>query len=262
MPFYPIIQAPYCIGRTVVHNFPANNWEKFKIIDRYVNVTYLDKGIWKSETIQKIKSGQSLGFSKNDLGFDNSNESPILLSLSDYIIQNSEHLRIPDISLDATYYPVHRGSIKLISDYTSTSYQGEIIPFPSTGSFLSFPSFIQKGMGIENYMLLLNIENEPSKRKEKVYFFEANTRNLMGSIDVFSNYLNLIDLDQFCFDSEDLPIILCKKMSFVPLFFSTEKKGKFMSLEHTHPPASFAVHGERFLIQKYIKNFWFEELKI
>ena len=33
-----------------------------------------------------------------------------------------------------------------------------------------------------------------------------------------------------------------------------------LSLEHTHPPASFAVHGERFKVQAEIKKQWFNAL--
>ena len=35
---------------------------------------------------------------------------------------------------------------------------------------------------------------------------------------------------------------------------------KMLSLEHTHPPASFAVHGERFKVQAEIKRQWFNAL--
>ena len=35
-----------------------------------------------------------------------------------------------------------------------------------------------------------------------------------------------------------------------------------MSLEHTHPPGSFVVRGDRNKVQKMIKSKWFEALEV
>jgi hypothetical protein len=49
-------------------------------------------------------------------------------------------------------------------------------------------------------------------------------------------------------------------MAFVPLYFSTTKDGQFLSLEHTHPPASLVTHGDRFGAQRHLKKLWFSQL--
>jgi hypothetical protein len=50
-------------------------------------------------------------------------------------------------------------------------------------------------------------------------------------------------------------------MAGIPFGFGISKEKKMLSLEHTHPPASFVVHGKRFLVQKEIKQKWFDLLK-
>ena len=43
-------------------------------------------------------------------------------------------------------------------------------------------------------------------------------------------------------------------MAGIPFGFGISKKNNMLSMEHTHPPASFVIHGERFSIQKKIKE--------
>ena len=52
----------------------------------------------------------------------------------------------------------------------------------------------------------------------------------------------------------DLPILISKDMSGIPLFLATSDTSNSMSLEHTHPPASYVVHGQRWAVQKYLKG--------
>ena len=49
-------------------------------------------------------------------------------------------------------------------------------------------------------------------------------------------------------------------MAGIPLVLEFAKT-KMLSLEHTHPPASFVVQGERFKVQSEIKYNWFNTLK-
>ena len=51
-------------------------------------------------------------------------------------------------------------------------------------------------------------------------------------------------------------------MGGIPFGFGISYNDDMLSLEHTHPPASFSVHGERFEVQKKIKSLWFNELSL
>jgi hypothetical protein len=49
-------------------------------------------------------------------------------------------------------------------------------------------------------------------------------------------------------------------MAAIPLYFSSAMDGAYLSLEHTHPPASLVVHGRRWEAQKMLKNRWFAKV--
>jgi len=51
-------------------------------------------------------------------------------------------------------------------------------------------------------------------------------------------------------------------MSGIPLFLAISDSCTSMSLEHTHPPASFVIHGKRWEAQKYLKIRWSSLLEI
>ena len=70
-----------------------------------------------------------------------------------------------------------------------------------------------------------------------------------------------ISLDNIGFDEQSLPVVICRGMASIPLYFSSYKQGSLLSLEHTHPPASLVVHGNRFGVQRQLKEYWFSQLK-
>jgi len=70
----------------------------------------------------------------------------------------------------------------------------------------------------------------------------------------------MISLDDLGLNGEDLPLIICRDMAGIPLYFSRTTDGSFLSLEHTHPPASFVVHGSRWEAQKLLKKHWFTKV--
>jgi hypothetical protein len=51
-------------------------------------------------------------------------------------------------------------------------------------------------------------------------------------------------------------------MAAVPFGLGINIDMNLMSLEHTHPPGSFVVRGDRNKIQKQIKSKWLETLKV
>lgn len=50
-------------------------------------------------------------------------------------------------------------------------------------------------------------------------------------------------------------------MAGIPFGFGLNTNAPMLSLEHTHPPSSLTVHGNRFKSQKNIKTKWFNILK-
>ena len=50
-------------------------------------------------------------------------------------------------------------------------------------------------------------------------------------------------------------------MAGIPFGFGISNTNDMLSLEHTHPPASFVLHGERIKVQGELKKRWFDVLK-
>jgi len=160
-----------------------------------------------------------------------------------------------------TTVPMWRATISLETTKASTCYQGEIDPFPTPGSLLTFLPFMQFGDEIENYLLLMNLEKNPEKRISKVNLYDiAEPIRLCGNFEVSNNSIFVVSFDGLSLGPESLPVLICRDMSYIPLFFSKTADGSFLSLEHTHPPASFVIHGKRWEAQKYLKKYWFEKL--
>ncbi len=91
--------------------------------------------------------------------------------------------------------------------------------------------------------------------------YDAHSKELKKIQSAYSNQINIISLNDMGFNEQNLPVIICREMAFIPLYFSSYKLGEMLSLEHTHPPASLVVHGNRFGAQKQIKEYWFSQLK-
>ncbi len=261
MSFYPLLCAPGCTGKTTLYNFPPNNWEDLSKESRFVNLTWEQEGVWHSLVLGELEFGAIKPYTKADLAAYIPTDALPLLSLAPAPFPaRSEAL---PICISNTNMPNWRATMELVSPHSTTCYQGELEPFPAHGSLLTFSPFLQFGSGIENYMLFLNLEKSPQKRTAIVEIYDcAWPKQIKGKFEVRNNAISVISLDGLGFRPDDLPAILCRDLSGIPLYFSKTHDGGMMSLEHTHPPASSVVHGKRWEAQKMLKNAWFSQLGI
>lgn len=260
MSFFPILDVLNVSGYTTLANFPPNNWQNNYSEPLFIYLTYLKDATWHSEKLGILKNGELRTFYSNEFkSLVVDGEIPLLsLSMNPLPIESKS---LPRPKIPVTDAPLWRGTLGLKSKTTTTSYQGELPIFPSQGSLLSFAPFLQFGQTIENFVLLVNITNDPVHNASEVEIYNANNKILLGSREIFSNKINIIQLDDFGFNENDLPVISCRNMSALPLYFSKTKDGSSMSIEHTHAPMSMVTHGDRFGAQKHIKDLWFSDLK-
>jgi len=260
MSYFPILNAPYCNGQTVLYNFPPNNWEATFELEQYIHLTFIKDEIWHSIFLDKLPYKAFKKINNVDIINLIPKGSLALLSLSkDPLPATSE--KLPILSCNHTIVPEYRSTLSLKSNFSQTSYQGELNPFPPKASLLSFSTFLQFGTDIENYLLLLNLEKLPKHRSCQLEIYESSSNLLIKTHEILSNSINVIPLDDAGFNEHSLPVAICNEMTAIPLYFSTYKKGRLLSLEHTHPPASLVVHGDRFGAQKYLKKEWLSRLK-
>jgi hypothetical protein len=259
MSYYPILKGPGCKGWTTMCNFPPNNWESRDASEKFINVTWAEEGRWRSEYFGMLAPDEMRTITIKDIsGVVPEGVLPLLSLGASKLPVSCESL--PQIVAPRTVFPNWRATLGLSSTQASTCYQGELDPFPSSGSLLTFGPFIQFGGTIENYLIFLNIEKSPIARISQVELYDADKTVLRSKVEVRSNEATIIALDNLGFGPNDLPLIICREMSAIPLYFSKTADGSFLSLEHTHPPASYVIHGKRWEAQKIIKKLWFSKV--
>lgn len=259
MSYYPILKAPGCSGWVTLCNFPPNNWEIKSDAEKFVNVTWAEDGNWNTANLGKLSFGAMRTICMNEIsGLIPAGVLPFLSLTATPLPSQSDVLPVTDTG--KTNVPAWRATLGLKTDLASTSYQGEIDPFPATGSLLTFPPFMQFGEDVENYLIFLNLEAKAVDRSGLVEIYNsAAPDQLCGSFEVRSNSATAIHLDGLGLESDDLPVLICRQMSGIPLYLSRTQNGSFLTLEHTHPPASYVIHGKRWEAQKILKILWFSK---
>ena len=264
MSYYPILSARECEGVTTVFNFAPNNWEERSKLSRFLNVSFSEGDAWHSVCLGAIEYGASVTVTRADLSaLINSlhDDTTLFLSLgSDPAQQVSDAL--PKSSTPVTSVPAWRASLGLLAPTgASSSYQGEIDPFPVPGSLLTFGYFLQPSPEISNSLLFVNLEGSAKQRNGFLELRDAKyPSKLLAEFAVTNNRVNIISLDNLGYTDESLPLLVCRQMSGIPLYFSHTHDFSALSLEHTHPPASTVIHGDRFAAQRIMKTFWFSEM--
>ena len=260
MPYYPILKVPGFHGWTTLCNYPPNNWETSRTASKFINITWSDNDKWKTNTIDRIEPYSSRTITEEEVSDYVPEDSLPFLSLSTEKPEADSDV-LPAIGYKTTAIPAWRATLGLSTKSGSTSYQGEIVPFPENGTLLSFCPFMQYGSNIENYLVLVNLERSPIQRKSEIEIYNTKDTRLMGRFEFINNNITTINLDNLGFDEYDLPLIISKDTSAIPLYLTKTTDGKYISFEHTHAPASYVVHGNRWKAQSFIKKSWFEKVK-
>lgn len=264
MSYYPILSAPQCEGTTTIFNFAPNNWEETSKVARYLNASYIERDVWRSCCLGVIGYGTSVSVTRADVNAvlkNCYNDTTFYLSLgSEPAHEVSESL--PRSSIPITSFPAWRASLGLVaSNGAKTSYQGEVDPFPSQGSLLTFGYFLQFSPEISNSLLFINLEKCPKSRRGSLEVRDARRPFIMlAEFEVTTNQVNFVPLDNLGFSNTSLPLLVCRQMSGIPLFFSHTNDYGSLSLEHTHPPALSVINGDRFGAQRVMKKFWFSQI--
>jgi len=256
MSYYPVLSAPGCKGWVGLSNFSPNNWEIRRRQSLLINVTWASNGMWITKNLGVLAPGACKTITASDVAdIVPADVLPLLsLTLTPPVAQSEV---LPRLDTAQTSIPAWRATLGLSSSSAQTSYQGELDAFPLQASLLTFGPFLQFGEGIKNHLILLNVENSSASRSAELEIYDAAGLKLRGRFPVSSNAANSIPLERLGFASGDLPLFICRGMAAIPLYFSSAMDGAYLSLEHTHPPASLVVHGRRWQAQKLLKNRWF-----
>jgi len=256
--FFPIFKALNLHGFLEVSYTPANNWENLESKPMNLYALWTDGDSWRSEFQGVINRGENIRINSSSL------KSEMLATGICLIYPTTDEL-MPKLDLlpKKPYWfsnvPEWRCTSGLFNDSAQTSYQAEMYPLPSKASMLTFHPFIQFNE-IDNYLLVLNITSEPAIETHQIELFNSSNLERYGLAEVRTNSASVIELDEFGFTSSDLPLFISRTMAGIPFGLGIAKDGSMLSLEHTHPPASLVLFGNRNQIQSKIKKGWFQRI--
>ena len=236
---------------------PSKTWSKQKLYDVIAHAFYSDGDKWIFHNLGVIKKNEYLSKNKKNLPLSFHNKS-VFVSLNKNEIKYSQKL-IHENYMNSI--PAWRANIKIQSHSTACSYQGEI-PSSLTERNLSLVScspMIQSNSNIFSYFYLVNLNSHPSKFKFKVNILNKNKETIYSDY-FFTNTVNMLDLKHLKKDfNEKMYIFTSEERGGIPIYFSKSKDNKSLSLEHTHPPTEYTIHGNRIFFQKEKKNHWFSK---
>ncbi len=102
----------------------------------------------------------------------------------------------------------------------------------------------------ENYILFRNIFKNPTKKKFNLYLIDIKKKEILNSIDIFSNSSNLIFIDNKYINENTY--LLTDNFIGIPIFISL--KDNHLSMEHTHPPHHYVISDDKFKVITKLKN--------
>jgi hypothetical protein len=262
MSFYPLFDILDNSGFVNLPNFSPNNWEKTQIGSKLVHAISANESLWESRSAGSIQQDTFRRFLTSDFAKINCTEHEdgfvsdvVLLHLGGQEDLTGNFKELPQSLLSQTHWPEWRATIGFENAISKVSYQGEINPFPPVASLLTFHPFIQFE-SVNNYFVFLNIEKSPKYRWTEIEIYLSGSAKKIGTHKIRNNSANIIPLDKYGFLPQDLPVFISKNMAGIPFGYGVDINSGMLSLEHTHPPASFTLHGNRISSQKSIKMNW------
>ena len=234
---------------------PSITWSKQILYDVYINIFYTDGNNWIFDNLGILKKNEYITIKKNDLPSKFRDKS-VFISLNKKRYKDKEEI------VDENYMqsiPAWRSNIKIFNDKTSCSYQGE---FPGSMitkdlSLVSCCPMIQLNKNLESYFYLINLNKDPKKIKFKITLLNSN-REILHNHYFYTNTVNILPLNNLPINLDDkMTIFISKDKGGIPIYFTKNKNNTSLSIEHTHPPIEYIVHGNRPYFQKVKKNHWF-----
>ena len=215
------------------------------------------EGLWKTRELGKIQFGQVMRLTTEEFNPETFQTGMALVYPTAHTLPSTLDA-LPDEAFWSSRIPEWRCTSGLYNSSAQTSYQSEIFPFPNKASLLTFHPFIQEG-DLKNYLVLLNVIKVPQVTESFLEIRDASSLKLRDRVKVLSNSLNCIPLDGYKFSQSELPIFYIDSMAAIPFGLGVSEDGQMLSLEHTHPPASLVLFGQRNFIQGQIKQKWISQ---
>jgi len=255
--FFPIMSALDLEGFASIVYEPPNNWENHFNKQVYVYLLWPNGITWETCLLGKLQKSESMLISTTNLPPGALDTSIALIYPSEFKLPN-KMAELPNRKSWISTTPPWRNTSGFRTTLCQTSYQAEISPFPQNATLMTFHPFIQFG-DIQNYLLTLNVTKSPQITSKTLMIIDSRTKTKIDEVKVSTNSLSILPLNQYDFEPDELPIFYSPNMAAIPFGLGVSLDGTMLSLEHTHPPQSLVLFGERFEIQGKIKQNWAED---
>ena len=224
----------------------------------YLYLLWSDGLAWKTELLITIKYGETFKITTQEIGIEKmTNGLAVIYPSREKLLANLSQL--PNKETWTSHIPEWRNTAGFSNEWAQTSYQGEVIPLPPKANLLTFHPFIQYG-SLTNKLLVLNLSNNPEIKSSQIHLFNSSNKDLKGSETVRTNSVTTIELDKYGFKPNELPVFYSPDLAGIPFGLCISDDKKMLSMEHTHPPASFVLFGNRIKAQSLIKKSWIDSL--
>ena len=257
--FFPLMKTPDLEGFLDLIYQAPNNWENKMRKKIFMHLIWSEDSYWKTQQIAVMKKGDVYRIKTNEVKAEVMQNNLALAYASVAPLPE----KISSLPLKKTWFaevPAWRNTSGFFNSHTQVSYQSDVEPLPSKASLMTFHPFIQFSE-IENRLIVLNATNNPEIIESNIQVYNSIDMKLIAEEKVKTNSLTTIYLDKYNFKPSDLPIFYCPSMAGIPFGLGISKDLRMLSLEHTHPPASLVLHGDRRAIQGKIKRNWVSRLK-
>jgi len=165
--------------------------------------------------------------------------------------------------------PAWRANLKVLTGSTCASYQGEypaeMLDIPRGGRLLSVSAMLQRGRDIVNGVFLVSFRADAESFAANLDATRVSDATLLLRTTVRSNRVNYVDLSGLPHStSSELIALSSTGISGIPVYLTRDRSNRFLSLEHTHPPAELTTFGnpeDRFAVVARMRDQWLERLR-
>lgn len=252
--FFPIMKSLDLEGFSSIVYEPPNSWENHLHSPVLLYLLWPSGETWKTHLLGQLNYGEHVEVTSSILPVGALGSSLALIYPSAYEL-GSELTELPSKKTWVSEIPPWRNTSGFRSPNAQTSYQAEVAPFPEKATLITFHPFIQFG-SVQNFLLTLNVTRLPRIISKTLMVIDSKSKTVLDTIQVHTNSLTTIPLDEYGFKPDDLPIFYSPDMAAIPFGLGMSLDGKMLSLEHTHPPQSLVLFGNRFKVQATIKQNW------
>ena len=231
------IQIPLFQNR----NFKKSNLKLFK--------TYPSKKRWILQEVADKKINDYFYILKNEDILNNE----IFFLADETIFNKFDDKKLKNYNNFTNTNPPYRANFQIhLNQGGFSSYQSEY-PYQMTtkkGTILTSISSLANSDADKNYILIKNIFEEPIEDNFKAYLVNYNTKNIVKTFEIKTNYTNCIEIDNEFIKSGIF--LVTDKYLGLPMYASI--KNKFLSFEHTHPPHTYISSANRHIKVSNLKK--------